>query len=109
MSFLGSCCSCGLRLKDSVDDDLKASPHLLQKGHGKKNISCRGQEADIMGGLYLPTRDDLILWQDEPVGPGVTEFGGESKPECFLFEISNKCVILSKNESLDISGNIYDY
>ena len=62
-----------------------------------------------MGGPYLPTGDDLILWQDEPVGPGVAEFGGESKPECFLFEISNKCVILSKNESLDISGNIYDY
>lgn len=34
---------------------------------------------------YLPAWDDLLLWQDKPVGAGVTQFGGKCKPECLEF------------------------
>merc|ERR1712130_639102 len=45
-----------LRLENSVDDDLKARPH------------------------FLPTWDDLVLWQDKSMRAGITQFCGKCKP-----------------------------
>ena len=52
---------------------------------------------------YLPTWDNLLLWQDKPVGAGITQFGGKWKPECFQFD---KDTNINGQHGNDIDANM---
>ena len=62
------------KVQDSVDDDLKASPHLLQR---QDQISQLDRIQSRPAVIYLPAWDNLVLWQDKPMGARITQFGGK--------------------------------